>query len=270
MFREFIINTFRGGVHRWVFVYIVIGLILIFPFYILGQNASKLWFNVPFNSARFVNKDIINKNYLIQNDNKLKFDDVGLSDLLGDQKLLYTFANNQTNKSFGYDPFVYKAQVLDENGKVLSETTEKTYILPGEATFLSAYSEDSNATNLKIIQLPETKQIKYNPLANPLLRKITLDVRDTRIIELDQSNLTLKASLKNIENIQIKKIDVVLIIRDSQDGIVGAKNFTFNNLSPQEERDIELIYPKPKNKNAASLDVRYSVNFLDPENIKVP
>jgi hypothetical protein len=270
MIREFIVNAFRGGVHRWIFIYIVICLILIFPFYFFGQTASKLWYNIPYNSAHFVNKDLIKKDYMVQNDKTIKFDEVGTSELLGDQKLLYTFANNQSDKSFGYDPFVYKAQILDEDGKILSESTEKTYILPGEATFISAYSEDPTASNLKIIQLPETRQIRYNPVANPLLRKITLDVRDARITDSDQSNLTLKASLKNIENVQIKKIDVVLIVRDSQDGIVGAKKFSFNNLAPQEERSIELIYPKPKNKNAANLDVRYLVNFLDPENIRVP
>jgi hypothetical protein len=270
MFREFIINTFRGGVHRWIFIYIVICLILIFPFYLLGQGASKLWYNTSYNSARFVNKEIIKKDYLTKNDNIIKFDEFGTSDLLGNQKLLYTFANNQTSRDFGYDPFVYKAQVLDGNGKILNELIEKTYILPGEASFISAYSEDPNATSLKIIQLPETNQIRYNPLANPLLRKVTLDVRDARIIDLDQSNLTLKASLKNVENIKIKKIDVVLIIRDGEDAIVGAKNFSFNNLGPQEERSIELIYPKPKDKNATNLDVRYSINFLDPESIKIP
>jgi hypothetical protein len=270
MFRDFIINAFRGGIHRWIFVYTIIGLILIFPFYILGQSASKLWYNIPFNPVHFVSKDLIKKDYLAKNDSTVKFDEVGMSDLLGNQKLLYTFVNNQNNKNFGYDPFVYKAQVLDEAGKILSESTEKTYILPGEASFISTYSEDPNAANLKIIQLPETKQIKYNPVANPLLHKIILDVRDARIIDLDQSNITLKASLKNVENIQIKKIDVVLIVRDSQDGIVGAKNFSFNNLGPQEERSIELIYPKPKDKNATNLDVRYSINFLDPESIKVP
>jgi hypothetical protein len=270
MFREFIINTFRGGVHRWIFIYIVVGLALIYPFNLLGQSASKLWFKIPYNPGHFVNTDIIKKDYLVKNDNILKFDEVGTSELLGDQKLLYTYANNQTNKNFGYDPFVYKAQVLDENGKILNESTERTYILPGEASFISAYSEDPNATSLKIIQLPETKQIQYNPIANPLLRKVLLDIRDTTLIDLDQSNLTLKASLKNMENIQIKKIDVVLLIRDSQDGIVGAKSFSFNNLGPLEERSIELIYPKPKDRNATNLDVRYSINYLDPENLRVP
>jgi hypothetical protein len=269
MFREFIINTFRGGVHRWIFIYIVVSLALIFPFYLVGQGASKLWYNTPYNSVHFVNKDIINKNYLVKNITNIKFDEVGTSELLGNQKLLYTFANNQANKDFGYDPFVYKAQVMDESGKILSESIEKTYILPGEVTFISTYSEDPTAANLKIIQLPETKQIKYNPVANPLLRKIILDIRDARITDQDQSNLILKASLKNVENIQIKKIDVVLIVRNSQDGIVGAKNFSFNNLGPQEERSIELIYPKPKDKNAVNLDVRYSINYLDPESIKV-
>ena len=270
MFREFIVNAFRGGVHRWIFVYIVIALILIFPFYLIGQGVSKLWYNLPYNPAHFVYKEIVKKDYLIKNNGVIKFDEVGSSELLGDQKLLYTFANNQNNKNFGYDPFVYKIQVLDENDKVLSESTEKTYVLPGGASFISAYSQDLTATNLRIIQLPETKEIKYNPVSNPLLRKVLLDVRDAKIIDLDQNSIILKASLKNVENIQLKKIDVVLIVRDSQDGIVGAKNFSFNNLSPQEERSIELIYPKPKDKNAVNLDVRYSVNFLDPENIKVP
>jgi hypothetical protein len=269
MFRQFVSNAFRGGVHRWIFVYIVVGLILILPFYFIGQFASKGWYQLPANPAHFVNKDLVNKNYTTKNDGTIKFDEVGVSELLGEQKLLYTFAINQGNKNFGYDPFVYKAQVLDENGKVLSESTESTYILPNDATFISAYSNDPKASNLKIIQLPDSKQVQYNPLANPLLKKIQLDVRDASVVELDQSNLSLRASIKNINNIQIGKVDVILIIRDSQDGIVGAKNFSFNNLGPNDERDIELEYPKPKDKNAVSLDVRYSVNYLDENNIQV-
>lgn len=270
MFREFLSNTFRGGVHRWIFIYLIVGLILIFPFYLLGQLGSRLWYQLPANPAHFVNKELINKDYLTKNDGSLKFDEVGVSELLGDQKLLYTFANNQGNKNFGYDPFVYKAQVLDENGKILSESTESTYILPGEASFISTYSDNPAAVNLKIIQLPQTKQIQYNPLANPLLKKIQLDVRDSSVTELDQSNLSLKASFKNINKLQINKIDAILIVRDSQDGIVGAKNFSFNNLVPGEERAIDLQYPKPKDKNAISIDVRYSVNYLNKENILAP
>ena len=270
MFREFITNAFRGGVHRWIMVYVVAGLILIFPFYILGQLGSKAWFQLPANPSHFVNRELVRKDYLTKNDGTLKFDEVGVADLLGDQKMLYTFANNQGNKNFGYDPFVYKVQVLDENGKILNESTESTYILPGEATFISTYSDDPAATNLKIIQQPQTKQIQYNPLSNPFLRKVQLDVRDSSVTELDQSNLSLKASIKNTNNLKINKIDIILIIRDSQDGIVGAKNFSFNNLGPGDERAVDLIYPKPKNKNALNIDVRYSVNFLDSQNIQVP
>ncbi len=270
MFREFVSNAFRGGVHRWIMVYIVIGMILIFPVYFLGQLGSKAWYQLPANPAHFVNKELIRSDYLVKNDKILKFDEVGTADLLGDQKMLYTFANNQSNKNFGYDPFVYKAQVLDENGKILSETTDSTYILPGEASFISTYSDNPLASDLKIIQLPQSKQVQYNPLTNPLLKKVQLDIRDSSVTELDQSNLNLKASIKNINNFQINKIDLILIIRDSQDGIVGAKNFSFNNLGPGDERSVELPYPKPKDKNALNIDVRYSVNFLDSDNIRVP
>ncbi len=270
MFREFITNAFRGGVHRWVFVYIVIALILIFPAFLVGQLGSKAWYQLPANPTHFVNKELIRKDYLAKNDGTIKFDEVGVADLLGDQKMLYTFANNQGNKNFGYDPFVYKIQVLDDNGKILNESTESTYILPGEATFISTYSDNPAATNLRITEQPQTKQVQYNPLSNPFLKKVQLDVRDSSVTELDQSNLSLKASIKNTNNLQINKIDVILIVRDSQDGIVGAKNFSFNNLGPGDERAIELPYPKPKDKNALNIDVRYTVNYLDSTNIRLP
>jgi hypothetical protein len=52
-------------------------------------------------------------------------------------------------------------------------------------------------------------------------------------------------------------------LRDSRDNIVGIGSYQFNGFAPNTEREIDLIFPKHKDKTATTLDLRYSINYFN-------
>ena len=259
---ENILLELQNGVHRWVLILFAVAIVLSYPSYLLGSYASSFWFySSNFNTSKFDNRNIVSNKKIVEKE--VSLDTPSYIDLVNNQRLIYSFLNNRQNKTVGYNPFVYKLQVLDENGTVLSDEIKTTYLLPGEAKYIAAYTNSSKAVSLSIQKMPESDAVDYNPEANPFLREPELDIREKTIEEKNKTTLLLKTSFKNSTKFFIQDVDVTILIRDSQDSVVGIQDYKMSGLVSGENRDIRLEYPKPKNRTAKSLDVRYSVNYLN-------
>ena len=267
-----ILDELKAGAKKWVLIAFGVVLVLTYPVYLLAIEGTKFWFyNVPFNPQKYVNKQFVNSKNLI----KAEVEIVGSNyvDLVDGRRLIYTFIDNHNNKNVGFDPFTFKKQLLDNKNQTVEESFGKVYLLPGQTQYIFDYTQNLDATTIAIQKQADSVQVDYNPDANYLLKMPEFDIRQSLVEDSteqgEQNLLKIKASIKNTTKFRYKKVDLVMLIRDTLDSIVGVQNYSFNEFLPDEEREIRLTYPKPIDKTAKSLDVRYSVNFLDPSNIKL-
>jgi hypothetical protein len=254
---------FQGGVRRSVLIFAGICLVILAPSYFLGQFSSNLWKNSWYNDKNIViPKNVTEQEYAIS-----ETEVVSLANNTND---LYVSVNNKANKEIGFFPWVYTVQVLNNNGSILSQRKISSYLLPEETKYIVINSSDSQGTKLNLIREPETKSRLYNPNSNQLLKQPNVEIRTQELTPIPNSNnLKIRAIFKNNDQIVIQRFDVLYIIRDTRQSVVGIGTYSFNGFIANSEREMILEYPKPKNREARFLDLRWSVNYLDETNIKL-
>ncbi len=257
----------QSGVRKWVLIVLGVSVVLAFPVYLLGNQISKWWFYNLGWSNRFDSKNILNSKQFSEQQVNLQSSE--FVDLADGRRLVYSFLDNRQNRIIGYDPFVYKLQLINQQGEAISDEVKSTYLLPGEAKYISVYTRDANAVSMSIQKLEDTNPVEYNSAANELLKPVELEVREQNIENADKDNLNLKTTIKNTTRYFIKNVDLVMLIRDGQDSIIGAQDYKISGFLPNENREVKIRYPKSKNRTAKSLDVRYSVNYLAADSIRL-
>jgi hypothetical protein len=259
---------FHGGVRRTVLIFIGICLIILIPFYFLGQATATFWLNNKANQAKIEYRNLQNPkstniyNYQINRSQQVP--------LIGNETVLYTTINNQDNPNIGYNPLAYTVQVLDMEGKIIFSQRQQSYLLPGEVMYVVASPETPNGYEIKLIKEPQTNPILFNPFANNFANILEeIEIRNPLVNELDDNNLELSGIIKNNSLIEIRELEVLYIIRGNRDRVIGIGQRIITNLLPGEERQFFATYPKSKYRTPRSLDLRVRVNYLDDTNFIV-
>lgn len=257
---------FQGGVRRSVLIFAGICIVLMAPAFFLGQSMSAIWSTLPANSDRIQNKNIYIEKILSENDYSI--DRSQLVPLSSGGTVLYTTINNRQNQDYGYYPFVYRVQVLDIQNTIIYEKIEQSYLLPGDIKYVVVSPGDDRGVSLRVSTEPDTRTLLYNPQAINLSKRINIEVRNPTVTDGDgEASLVLRASIKNNDIVRLKVVDLMYLIRDNRDRVVGIGQYKLENLQAGEEREFYLTYPKPRYRRATRLDIRTFVNYLDDNNI---
>ncbi len=257
---------FQGGIRRSILIFTGVSIALLAPIYFLGQLSSNLWFNTSANPNKFDSSNIVNPKNL--SEEPLIFSDTQIVRLIGGENTLYTTINNKANSEIGYWPFIYSIQSLDKDDKVIFQKRAQTYILPGQTKYIVL--PNTTGEKLKIIREPETKAVSYNPNQIGIYREPKIVIKDQTVVKDEKSNtLKVKAIFKNDDQLYINLVDVLYIIRDSRQSVVGIGEYTFESFYPGTEKNIEIDYPMPLNRLATQPDIRWSINYLDNSTLKI-
>jgi hypothetical protein len=257
---------FQGGVRRSVIIFAGICIVLMAPAFFLGQSLSAIWSTLPANPDHIQNKNIYIQKILSENDYSI--DRSQLVPLSTGGTVLYTTINNRQNQDYGYYPFVYRVQVLDIQNSIIYEKIEQSYLLPGDIKYVVVAPGDDRGVSLRVSTEPDTRTLLYNPQAINLSKRINVEVRNPTVTDGDgEASLVLRALIKNNDIVRLKVVDLMYLIRDNRDRVVGVGQYKLENLQPGEEREFYLTYPKPRYRRATRLDIRTFVNYLDDNNI---
>jgi hypothetical protein len=260
---------FQGGVRRGIIIFLAICILFLVPVYFFGQLGATVWANLDLNPAKIQNKSIVSKKLI--SENSFSIDRSQLVPLVNDETVLYTTINNRSNSLIGYWPFVYRMQVLDNKGAIVEEKIERSYLLPGEVSYVVANPGNNLGTRLVVSPEPETTPVLFNPFSISLRDRVNIQVRNNSVVEKENSDLLeIRAILKNVDLVEIKSLDILYIIRDSRDRVVGIGKYQIDYLAPGAEREFYLTYPKPKFRRAVRLDIRTFVNYLDKNSVYLP
>ena len=260
---------FQGGVRRGVLIFMGICIVFLAPFYFFGQIISNLWNTAPVNPNKFEASNIVIAKNLVEED--LEYSPTQIAELFNGENALYLTVNNKINPKIGYFPFVYTLQVLDSEGKIVSQEKKFSYLLPNEVKYIVGKSVDNSGVQLRVIREPETQAILYNPFENSILKAPKISVKSPSIQILPGSpSLTIKALFKNEDQVRVDRVDMLYIVRDSRQSVVGIGEFGFNGLVAGEEREVTVAnYPIPKDRVATTADIRWAVNYLDKNTISL-
>ena len=254
---------FRGGIRKIILIIGAVALILIYPLYLLGSTSAGLYKSVWFKGdkiAQAVNDQA--KNYQIGETQTLP--------LANGQQDLYVSIDNKINQNIGLNPWVYDLQVLDANDVIIKQNTVRSYLLPGSTTYIVASNVDPKGVKLNIVRNPQTVELPYNPNANLILQEPKISVLSSSINSSDKSDeLSIRAVLKNNDIVTLGTVDVLYIIRDTRQSVVGIGTYRFGGFGPNAVREVIVNYPKPKDREAKFVEVRWLTNYLNSDNISI-
>jgi hypothetical protein len=253
---------FQGGVRRSVLIFAGVCLAALAPAYFFGQFTSNILKTTWYNDKNFV----IPKSIQILD---YEVSQTQIVPLINNQNELYVSVNNKTNQSTGYFPWIYTLKIYDPADQLVSAKTYSSYLLPNEIKYVVTRAEQNKGSRVELVQEPQTTAVQYNPLANSLLKNPNITIRSQNVRDLDNKNLEIFALFKNNDQVRIETVDVLFIIRDTRQSVTGIGQYQFNGFVPGEEREIRLTYPKAKDREAKFLDIRWSVNYLDKNNIRL-
>ena len=255
--------AFQGGVRRGLIIFTGFCLVLTVPFYFSGQIAANWYRGAWFDSKNAV----IPKNL---NDSKYEVSETQIVPLATGESSLYISVSNKLTSTVGYYPWVYTLQITSKHGTLLDQQKYTSYLLPEEVKYLTLTTADPDAVKLSLVEEPETQKVFYNPDGNNNQKVPDIQIRNNLVIPSTTENtVKVSAILKNNTEFFIDKVDILYIIRDSRQSVVGIGRYNFSGFVAGSERIIEQNYPKPRDREATNLDLRWSVNYLDKNSISL-
>lgn len=252
---------FQGGVRRGILIFLGVCILLLAPFYYIGQftalGVRGLWLDETLT--------INPKQFGFQ---PLQYSESRKTTLANGQQDLYVSVDNKRNKTIGFYPYVYSLQVVDKDGGLIKEETREEYILPEDIKFITVRDQSGRGDKLVITEERGTTPINFNALANPLQKTPEIVVSNESIEEIDGDRYVIRALFNNQDKQRIEKVDVIYFIRNRNQEVIGIGTGSFSGFTTNETRGFEAVHPKNASDKAQFVEVRWSVNYLDEDILK--
>jgi hypothetical protein len=247
---------FQGGVRRSILIFGGIILILLTPVYFLGQLSSSLWKQFWYDETNMVNSKVIEVAEYTVSETEI----VPLAD---GNKDLYVSVSNKRNQDIGFFPWNYTIQILNGTDQILSQERVSSFLLPDETKFIVARSEDPTAQKIRITEESGTQPTLYNPNSPTSVVNPDIEVRQEQLTVNEDGTVTVFAQFKNNDIVRVERVNVLYIIRDTRQAVVGIGTVQFSGFFPEDIRNFEIDYPAPADREPRFLDLRWNVNYLD-------
>lgn len=187
---------------------------------------------------------------------------------LDNGKLDFWAEINNPNDNFGASEFVYTFILQDAEGKEIRKT-DKSFILPGDKKrylLLLDMNPDYKLVNFEL----STDNIEWTQLS-----KIALPELVIRNVSLGNSvkagnKFTLFGILTNSSAVNLKNIQVIAILTDGNDNILGVNKTLIRDILSSESRDFEVIWDNEiANTSAANATIYAQSNVLDDKDLLI-
>jgi hypothetical protein len=172
---------------------------------------------------------------------------------------------NNKNTDLGLNNFYYEVSLKDASGNEVGKYNSSSYILPAEKKYLVAMGLRTNGNAVPVSLDVKLGAQNWEKLSS------TLERPQLNIYSVNYSQISggseLYAIVRNEGIYDLNKINVVVILRDSQNKIIAVSYTEKNTVKAKEERDFRLIWPYPLGEDAPNIKVDAYTNILDPQNL---
>lgn len=273
-----VLNSFEYVLERWryqsflglrkiIWFYTILGLLSLFPAFITGTLIGS--FFVAKTSSVAVTKLFTERpNFKLEASTALSY--------TGDKRGFYAKVSNKiddTRKTIGYDPWVYKYTISDSTGKVVDQGSHTSYLLPNADSYIVGPVISGKGIKFDVTtDLENSVPTKFDLASSKLPEIPVIKVSNTSNPELvpDHPELVkIKFSLNNQSYYTIGTVDCTFIIRNVDNQIIGIGTYAVNNLVRQTIRTVEFNYPAPTLGTNTTLEVYPQFNYLNEENLKL-
>ena len=252
---------FQGGVRRKVLYFLGICLVLAWPVQYVGKYASLLVGQTTLQAGPSVVLPGTKQVDLLIGEDRF----VELSN--GDRDF-YLEVDNKANPQFGFSPWIYELRLLDAEGGLVESQTRNSYVLPGDAKYVTMRDTTGTATRLVLEQQAGTQVVDYNPEANPFQRLPQVTVSNEEIRPGPLGDLEVRALFTNRDKLRVDTVDVTYIIRNRRQEIIGIGEGKFNGFVPGETRDFVASHPTHATEEAQFPEIEWSTNYLQEGNVE--
>jgi hypothetical protein len=253
------------GIRKIVWFYCVICVLLTLPTGIIGQVLANV-LTPRVSNILVQTKQISHPVFTIEPDDAVQYE--------GNKRGFFATVSNQSstvNTGIGYSRWVYRFALYDINGKALITGRNTSFLLPEDTTYIVGPVTDEQGLKFEINTVKEASTPVEFALATSNLVEIprvfvTNTVKPETSVD-NPNTVQIKFSIENTSVYNIKETECIFIIRDRDSKIIGIGRYITENLASKEIREVNLQYPKPTLGNSDQLEVKTSINYLDPENL---
>lgn len=172
------------------------------------------------------------------------------------------------NDIVGASSFHYAIVLKDESGNILSTKEGDDYILPADSKFMVQLGlVTANSGTPSQIDF-SVSDIKWKQLEN--VERPQLSIYD-RKFGPDAGGVGSRAEglVRNESVNDLKKIDIIVILRDEQGKILGVSTTQEENMRAGKEGDFALTWPYAFPSAVRSMEVDAQTNVFDNQNFSI-
>jgi len=240
----------RRSVKKALYAVIILGLLLIFIFFILFSYLDILR-RAPDAPP------VIHESIMIE-----KVDTIVHSNTVD---IIARVRN--PNPRAGVPEYTITFILIDTEGNETRSISEKTYLLPGSLKYIATLDIDLTSTldKVRVEKSPEPKFVEAEsqittPSFNSFLRGRTHKTVGNRRLEVQKGIVT------NTSTLGWQHVDVTGVAFDSEEKVIGIGKTFIGQLQAGEQREFTIQWPKPF-ADTAKVIVLPDTNIYNPDNV---
>jgi hypothetical protein len=186
---------------------------------------------------------------------------------LDNGKLDFWAEINNPNDEFGASEFTYTFILKDTKGKEVRKS-DKSFILPGDKkryVVLLNISPDYTLVNFELSSEPVWTKLSQIDLPELVIRNVILG----NSVKAG-NKFTLSGIITNASAVNLKNIEVIAILTDGKDNIIGINKTLIRDVISSESREFEMIWDNEiNNTSVANTTVYTQSNILKDKELLI-
>ena len=172
------------------------------------------------------------------------------------------------NDSAGAESFKYVFTLEDASGTIVATKEGTSFILPSDTKYVAQLeiATDNNATPENAsIAISDVKWGKLSGIGKPQLGVYSKKFGAASV----GSSSEAEGIIRNESGYDLKKIEVVIVVRDEKGDVIGINLTQRDSVRAKEEQKFNVTWPYPLDGNVQKMEVDPQVNIFDSQNFSV-
>jgi hypothetical protein len=193
-------------------------------------------------------------------------------DLQVQEKAFVSDGNNQfdlvanvsnPNNSVGASSFDYTFTLTDQSGKTIATRSGTSYILPADTRYVAELGISTSDNNVPTSVNFSISNVTWAKLSNSEKPDFTIFNKKFGPSDTDSSGSSAMGVLRNDSLYDLNSINVVAVLRDGSNSIIGIGTTQLNTVRTKEEREVHFQWPYLSGGDTQSLDIDAQSNVFN-------
>ena len=164
-----------------------------------------------------------------------------------------------TNAQYGASPIAYTLSLIGANGAATVHTSGTTFILPNQSRYVIVQQMSSPAPPARVQFTID--HISWEQFSRPITSQVVVNSKNFQSPSASFP-VVLGGTLLNQGLYTLNTVELDVLVRDSQQQIIGVAETSVNTVTPSQTRYFQVGWPKAFAKTAVFVDVYPEVDIL--------